>query len=380
MKFVFPIGYHELHKEPIINFQLNRWISLGVGRLNDIIEIAPRITGFDDWKQEFISIAEIAESEGRLLNAAFYYRAAEFFVSINDPDKDLLYDKFIELFYSSMKEEPIEQFSIPYENGQLNALRIQVKDSRGLIVAHGGFDSFIEELYPILAFFAENGYEVIMFDGPGQGASLKKYGLTLTPYWEKPVKAVLDYFGISNATLLGISLGGYLALRAAAYEPRIQKVIAYDVVYDWTKCVFARYGNHLKRALVGLLLKHAKPKTINRRIEKRMKESLHYRWGYEHGMFATGTSSPYDYIRHLQLYSAVEISHLVKQDVLLMAGEKDHAVPVEMFHKQMKALKNASSITGRIFTEKENASGHCQVGNLQLALGYILKWLEGKPM
>ena len=59
-----------------------------------------------------------------------------------------------------------------------------------------------------------------------------------------------------------------------------------------------------------------------------------------------------------------------------MAGEDDHAVPVDMYKKQFRALKNAASVSGRVFTKEEHASAHCQAGNLGLALEYILKWLN----
>jgi predicted esterase YcpF (UPF0227 family) len=38
------------------------------------------------------------------------------------------------------------------------------------------------------------------------------------PAWERPVKAVLDYFNLEDVTIIGASLGGYLAPRAAVFE------------------------------------------------------------------------------------------------------------------------------------------------------------------
>ncbi len=70
----------------------------------------------------------------------------------------------------------------------------------------------------------------------------------MTHEWEKPVNTVLDYFKLNEVTLIGISLGGYLALRAAAYEKRIKKVIAYDVIYNFFDCVMSKQGK-LKKAI-----------------------------------------------------------------------------------------------------------------------------------
>jgi len=55
----------------------------------------PRIKNFKDWKLEMLKLAEKAVSENRLMNAAFYYRAAEFYVKSKDPEKEFLYDRFI---------------------------------------------------------------------------------------------------------------------------------------------------------------------------------------------------------------------------------------------------------------------------------------------
>jgi hypothetical protein len=74
----FPIGYHRFHKKQLFNFQLNRWYSLGYARLEDMEEAGKRIRSFSDWKIEMLKLAEKAVSEDRLINAAFYYRAAEF--------------------------------------------------------------------------------------------------------------------------------------------------------------------------------------------------------------------------------------------------------------------------------------------------------------
>lgn len=67
---------------------------------------------------------------------------------------------------------------------------------------------------------------------------------------------------------------------------------------------------------------------------------------------------------------------MVWQDVLILAGEED--IYTVYYEKQMKALTNAKSVSGRIFKKEENASHHCQVGNVQLALDYILAWIELK--
>ena len=69
-------------------------------------------------------------------------------------------------------------------------------------------------------------------------------------------------------------------------------------------------------------------------------------------------------------------SELVTQDVLILTGIKDHFIPLKMHARQVSALRNAKSVTARIFTAEDHAGNHCQVGNIGLALDIMEKWLE----
>lgn len=60
----------------------------------------------------------------------------------------------------------------------------------------------------------------------------------------------------------------------------------------------------------------------------------------------------------------------------MLAGEED--VYTKFYKKQEKALVNARTVTGRIFTKDESASHHCQVGNIGLVLDCIIDWLESR--
>ena len=71
-------------------------------------------------------------------------------------------------------------------------------------------------------------------------------------------------------------------------------------------------------------------------------------------------------------------SELVKQDVLILTGREDHFIPFKMHDMQVKALINARSVTGRVFTREEQAQNHCQIGNIGLALDVMVKWIEEK--
>lgn len=374
-KFVFPVEYHEFHKDQGFNFQLNRWYSMGYARFEDMKEVGQKINSFEEWKLEMLKLAEIAVSEDRLINATYYYRAAELFTTREDSDKELLYNKFIDNFNKAFHDDEIEKFEVPYGNTSLPAIRIQPinKKQRGTIVLHGGFDSFIEELYSLMKSFADHGYEVIAFEGPGQGAARKKYGLAFDYEWEKPTKAILDYFKLDDVTFLGVLIGGWLCLRAAAFEPRIKRVIAWSVSFDVNQ-----YTNIVSQLLAKLLFRKFR-NFINNAMVKKMKKNLMYSWFVNNLMYITNKEKPiegFDVL--LQLNEENLHSDLVKQDVLILTGRNDHLVPFKMHNLQIKALTNAKSLTERVFTKEENAQNHCQMGNLGLALDVMVKWIERK--
>ncbi|MFC1934991.1 alpha/beta hydrolase [Chloroflexota bacterium] len=241
---------------------------MGFGRFEDMKEAGQKINSLEDWKTEMLKLAESSVSEGRLMNAAFYYRAAEFYLLRDDPEKDLLYDKFIDNFYKAVQGDEINKYEVPYNDTFLPAMRIQPVDieKRGTVVLHGGNDSFIEECYPMIRYFSEHGYEVIAFEGPGQGAALKKHGLALNIEWEKPTTAILNYFKLNDVTLIGLSMGGWLCLRAAAFEPRIKRVIPWSVSFDVTQ-----YANILGQQLAGLFMRKFR-NFVNNQMKKKYEE------------------------------------------------------------------------------------------------------------
>lgn len=371
-QFTFPVGYHTLHKTRIIDFQLNRWHSLGYARLEDMRAAGARIKTLADWKGELMRQATQALDEGRRIHGTFYYRAAEFFTHPSDPDKQALYERFIDLFYNDLfAGEQLERHTVPYGDAFLPALRVphQGDTTRGTLVIHGGFDSFIEEFYSIACYVAEQGYDVVLFDGPGQGGALRTYGLPLEYTWERPARAILDYFDLEDVTWLGISMGGWLCFRAAANEPRIQRVIAWSIAYDYMQIPprfiadFARW-----------LLQH--PRLMNTLSDWKMRMLPQEKWGIDNLLFITRTSSTVDAARALVQFNAENLqSDRVTQDVLILTGAADHFIPLKMHHLQVQALTQARSITERIFTAAEQGQNHCQIGNMGLALTVMADWL-----
>jgi pimeloyl-ACP methyl ester carboxylesterase len=371
-EFKFPIGYRELHKDQLFNFQLNRWYSWGYARFEDMEEVGPKINNVEDWKNEMIKLAEKAMREDRLMNAAFYYRAAEFYTLSDDPDKEILYDKFSDLFYSVFQSDGLERFKVLYEDGFLPVIKTSPQGkSKGTIVLHGGFDSYIEEFYSWMRYFSDHGYEVIGFEGPGQGAARKKYGIPLDIEWEKPTGAVLDYFNLDDVILLGISMGGWFCLRAAAFEPRITRVIAQGHAIDYMKV-----PNIVAQKMMLFFVTYFRQWT-NNMVLKNIKKGNMESWTTSNLMYITDKQVPLEAMKiAFQMNEENIHSEMVTQDVLLLSGKEDHFIGVKLHRKQVDALINAKSVTDRIFTKEDQAQNHCQVGNVELALATMVKWIE----
>jgi pimeloyl-ACP methyl ester carboxylesterase len=372
-KIEFPLGYRAFHADANFNFQLNRWLPYWDEQ--EVHQAAKQISNVSSWKSTMLSFAANAEKEGRCLNAAFFFRAAEFFMSSDDPDKMFAYEKFLTLYHHEFPNVKAHHVDVPFGQGSLPAYVFKTTtQKRDTLLIHGGFDSFKEEFIEMVEYFTEQGFDIILFEGPGQGSPLLRQHMPMAPEWNEPVSALIDHFDLAECSLLGISLGGYLAPRAAAYDKRIKRVIAFDVLDDFFDVLACKLPAASRGLLKLLLACNAKP-IINTLLENVMRKDEFVNWGMNHGMHVSGTSNPYDYLLWSKKMSTTSFSHLIEQDFLLMGGDQDHLIPLHQFYRQIKSLTNTRSLTTRLFTDRENCSAHCQVGNMQLATEFIVNWL-----
>ncbi len=366
-----PVGSLDFHSDNVINFQLNRWYSLGYCREEDLRRAGEAIGSFENGPDVFTGLAEEAEREGRLKNAAFYYRAAEFLTLPTDDRKPALYTSFRQTFERAFRAASYDRYTVPYADGQLPVVHVEPEGPvKGTIVAHGGLDSFIECWYALWRHFADHGYEVYAFEGPGQGAAHRRYGLTFEHDWENPTGAILDFFDLEGVSLLGFSFGGYWCLRAAAFEDRIDRVIAAPPLFDLLKAESA-----LSQWVARLMMRSEG--LMNAAIRLQMSLSPVANFYMQHVLFTTDRESPYQAAKWvLEMNEDHLHSERVDQDVLLTVGENDAFQPPELLRLQEDALTHARSVTTRVFTEEEHADQHCQVGNLGLALDVMTNWLD----
>src|SRR6267143_537983 len=137
-----------------------------------------------------------------------------------------------------------ERVAIPYEGRQLygNLRKPTAQPSYAakpsnagaakppIVVMCMGLDSAKEEMDDYENRFLKRGLATLSFDGPGQGEA--EYDFAVCPEYEKPAKAVFDFLATradvdnARAGIWGVSLGGYYAPRAAAFEKRIKACVA----------------------------------------------------------------------------------------------------------------------------------------------------------
>ncbi|GGR03994.1 alpha/beta fold hydrolase [Streptomyces netropsis] len=106
-------------------------------------------------------------------------------------------------------------------------------DAPGTVVVVPGLDSAKEEFLDLVSALLARGLAVFAMDGPGQGVLAAT--TTFVPDYERVVGRVIDALGVARIGLVGLSLGGYFAARAAALEPRVAAVATVSGPFrlDW---------------------------------------------------------------------------------------------------------------------------------------------------
>lgn len=323
------------------------------------------------------------EAKGNaLLRAHTYYRSAEFFLAPGDPVRPAIWKKNVDAFYAGLDALGVahERIEVPYGEHHLNAVYYPGPagaQARPLLVVVGGYDSTMEELYlSVGAAALRRGYAVLTYEGPGQGSVLREQKLIFESDWEKPNGAVLNTFLSSHArpvkiVLLGESLGGYLAPRATAFEPRIDGVVAFDVFYDGyavatrnvPKFAFWLRDHHYDGVLGFLARLGSNPGAT---------------WAQENGKWVFGVSDPFAVLDAFRAYRLAPVAPLIKADVLMFTGADDHFVPAEQTEQFRKSLTGARSITAIEFDRASGGSEHCQIGAPSAWQGALFDWLSAK--
>ena len=383
-------------------------IAYGGADFGEVLTLSDRIVAgdYDSWYNEYLTVADRLTAEAEielraghgisardgLLRASNYYRSAEFFLHVNpkDPRINHAYDLSVSTFRQAAKFFPyqVQVVAIPYEGTTLPGYFYRAGDSnspRPTILIHTGFDGTAEEMHfqgsPAMV---ERGYNVLAFDGPGQGAPLRHQGLVFRPDWEKVITPVVDFTltlpGVDSKRvgLWGTSMGGMLAPRAAAFEHRLAALIAYDGVYDLGDPIRAAFGNgpDLNRRLRA----QSDPE-LDAKLAVIMQNSALLKWGMENAQYAYGKSTPREAAAAWLDYSLRGgVAKKITCPTLVCDGATDSMLP-----GQAKLLFNDLTCkkTYLEFTDAEGAGAHCHVGAQRLANARVCNWLDdtfGNPL
>ncbi len=383
----FSRGTYRIVDDANFNFQLNRVIFWDGGDGDEVCRECGGIKTSEDWIRTLTALEEKAHSEGRTQNEIAYARMAEFFMYDSDPKKKIQYEKAAELFYEYyadyFESGRVRRERVPFDhNGKKIQLPVMVAKSEAngggkascSLLLHGGNDSYFEELFFPMLYLSQAGFDVYLFEGPGQGGVLRVQDAKFSHEWEKPVSTILDFFHLENAAIIGVSLGGYLAPRAAAFEKRITKVIAWSIFPDFFHVVLSDHPGNVASFIEKILSSPVKG-IMNGFYKKMMKDNELVRWNLLHGMYAYDAKTPMEYIDRIRKFTLHGIADKITQDVLVLGAKEDHFINPRLFHEEYDLLTNAKSLTLRLFSEKDDAGGHCNVGNSKKVLDAMISWL-----
>jgi dienelactone hydrolase len=397
--------------EPLMDERLLWYLSQTWERNSDIgecLDTASRIKAGDavSWFEEWLKTAERVRGYGdqsleaghglsageAYMRAANYYRAALIHYGSPEEDPRVLdatvksaecFDKAIELL--SIPAQPVR---IPYEDTTLPGyfFRSPIAEEKApVIIMQQGWDAWPEETIYIPEGAIKRGYHSLIFHGPGQGRALREQGLVYRPDWEAAVTPVVDFVisqpGVDpdRIALMGNSMGGFLAPRAAAFEKRLKICIANPGCLNWAEAIFAHFADYPQ--LFELL--EADPDTFDAAVEQFFGEApaegegegylASGYWWLKAKIWKHGAKSPSDLFLKLKEYNNEPFVGQIECHVLVIDGEAEFTVPGQP-QKLYDALQCPKDYM--MFTAEDTGLCHCQTGALAISSQRIFDWLD----
>ncbi|WP_238589005.1 alpha/beta hydrolase family protein [Pseudonocardia sp. HH130629-09] len=307
-----------------------------------------------------------------LLRASNYYRTADFYRR-EDPALD---QESVRLQTASRRTfadaaallgTPARALEIPFAGTTLPAYLFTVDGSgvpRPTVIYHGGYDSTLEGDYLALAAGAlRRGYNVLAFDDPGQGATVRA-GLHFRPDWEAVVTPVVDLavtlpeVDTEKIALVDTGLGGYLAARAAAFEHRLAACVLRDGVWDMYETVA---GVAAAAADAG-------------GIEALVATSTSARWLVDNGRWTYGVATFGDLLEATRAYTLDGVADRITCPTLVIEAEND-----QFFRGQPQRVHDALTCPKGlvVFPEDEGGGEHCHEGATLRFHQVAFDWLDG---
>lgn len=366
--------------------------------IGEVITTAERITPGDteSWYREWRALADriaatadacaagghTASASSAYLRASNYYRTAEFFLRDdprNDPRVADTSARAIETFRSAPDiQTRWARVRIPYEGIHLEGYYLNLSgDDRGpTLLAHGRFDSTVEELFFAIGEAARRyGWNCLIFEGPGQGSALRQHKLPFRHDWEAVVTPVVDFAvnlpGVDPApiALIGMSLGGYLAPRAAAFEHRISACIAYDGVLNMAVALPETQTPGRDRT--------QRAAALDTLIAHRTEAPTSLRWALSNAAWVFNIAAGQELLDEAAKYDLTDAADNIVCPTLVCEAEND-----PFFQGQPSKLYAALRCPKTFvkFTAAEGAGEHCHVGALTLFHQRMFDWLDDALM
>ncbi|MFG1464180.1 alpha/beta fold hydrolase [Xanthobacter sp. DSM 24535] len=317
------------------------------------------------------------------LRSSNYFRTASLFLLAAplDPRAVTAYDRQTEAFARAcaLMEHPVQSVRIPFEETSLHGLflRPSADDTpRPTLIVTGGYDGTAEECFFYSGAAAlERGYNVLLYDGPGQGEALFKQGLNLRPDWENVLRPVVDFalaqpmVDPERIALLGLSLGGYLAPRGASGEPRLAALVADPGQYALLEEMRARLPGWLGRGL-------PKGNPITRWVLSRMMTRMMGRptggWALRRGLFVNGVATPWDYVQSIAAFTLEGRVQEIACPTMVCKAEGDQiGASAQSLFEHLACTKRLA-----VFKAQDGAGAHCESAARSLFNREMFDWLD----
>jgi len=369
-----PFGWHHWPDHFWMSYQFRRGLGEtqeGGGAVSEVFQAASRMTPGDaeSWHAEWTRIAVRNDERGDAeraaghvrtamncwLRAANYFREAEFWLAPDDPRRLATFTRCEQaskkwLAAMTPRGEAVE---IPYEPGKpLHGYFIRSPHGgarQPVLISVGGLDSFKDELWFMTGRGAiQRGMSVLLVDGPGQGAALRRHRQYTRHDYEVPIGACIDWLlartDVDGARIAvsGSSLGGYYLARAASRDHRLAACISHGAIWDIHERWKARDDSH------GL--------------------AKHICWvfGAQNMAEATEIARPFTLNGVLQD---------MRCPYLIIHGGHDVLGVNEVKTVYDYAVANGVKATLRLTSEEETGAEHCQHDNPTLGQELMLDWL-----
>lgn len=300
-----------------------------------------------------------------------YFRASRYYFGATGYlDESPHPERFVDLWKShrrcwgkaaKLMELEYEEFEIPYEGTTLQGFFFKRKNdnkTRPLFIMNNGSDGSILDAWSWGGSAAfDRGYNVLTFDGPGQGSSLFLKNIYFRHDWENVITPVIE--SIINRTdidknrivLYGISQGGYWVPRAAAFENRIKVAVADPGVVDVSLAVM----KFLPEEMIALL--DAGEKDEFNKYMGMVKGTPAEEANYNFRSRPYGINNAYDFFANIRKYNLTQVAEKIKCHTIITDPDNEQFWPGQS--RKLFDMINAPKELIR-FSASEGGNYHCE--------------------